>query len=123
LDRPPCEEGGKASGGGALPAEEATREQAREADEQHQHRQSGAEQHRAGVPEPRLGEQVVAYVTTRAGQPFPGFEALIEQLRGSRIAPQKYPVAITGVEAMPTTATGKVQKAELARLWRRRNWT
>jgi acyl-coenzyme A synthetase/AMP-(fatty) acid ligase len=72
-----------------------------------------------GVPEPRLGEQVVAYVTTRAGQPFPGFEALIDQLRGSCIAPQKYPVAITGVEAMPTTATGKVCKAELARLWRR----
>ena len=28
-----------------------------------------------GVPEPRLGEQVVAYVTTRAGQRFPGFDA------------------------------------------------
>jgi acyl-CoA synthetase len=70
-----------------------------------------------GVPEPRLGEQVVAYVTTRAGQGFPGFDAMIEQLRGARIAPQKYPVSITAIEAMPTTATGKVQKPELARLW------
>jgi acyl-CoA synthetase (AMP-forming)/AMP-acid ligase II len=70
-----------------------------------------------GVPEPRLGEQVVAYVTMRAGQGFPGFDALIEHLRGTRIAPQKYPVAITAIEAMPTTATGKVQKPELARLW------
>jgi acyl-CoA synthetase (AMP-forming)/AMP-acid ligase II len=70
-----------------------------------------------GVPEPRLGEQVVAYVTTRAEQGFPGFDALIEHLRGTRIAPQKYPVAITAIEVMPTTATGKVQKPELARLW------
>ncbi len=70
-----------------------------------------------GVPEPRLGEQVVAYVTTRAGQEFPGFDALIDHLRSTRIAPQKYPVAITAIDAMPTTATGKVQKPELARLW------
>src|SRR6202040_2489469 len=34
-----------------------------------------------GVPEPRLGEQVVAYVTTRAGHGFPGFDDLIEHLR------------------------------------------
>jgi non-ribosomal peptide synthetase component E (peptide arylation enzyme) len=73
-----------------------------------------------GVPEPRLGEQVVAYVTTRAGQGFPGFDALIEHLRDTRIAPQKYPVAITAIEAMPTTATGKVEKPELARLWQAR---
>jgi non-ribosomal peptide synthetase component E (peptide arylation enzyme) len=26
-------------------------------------------------------------------------------------------VAITAIEVMPTTATGKVQKPELARLW------
>lgn len=71
-----------------------------------------------GVPEPRLGEQVVAYVTTRAGNEFPGFDALIDRLRGSGLAPQKYPVVITGVDALPTTATGKVRKAELARWWR-----
>ena len=70
-----------------------------------------------GVPQPRLGEQVVAYVTTRAGHGFPGFDALIDHLRSTRIAPQKYPVAITAIEAMPTTATGKVQKPELARRW------
>jgi len=70
-----------------------------------------------GVPEPRFGEQVVAYVTTRAGQPFPGFAALMDVLRARRIAPQKYPVAIAAIDAMPTTATGKVQKPELARLW------
>ncbi len=73
-----------------------------------------------GVPEPRLGEQVVAYVTTRAGQGFPGFDSLIEHLRGTRIAPQKYPVAITAIAAMPTTATGKVQKPELALRWQAR---
>jgi non-ribosomal peptide synthetase component E (peptide arylation enzyme) len=58
-------------------------------------------------------------VTTRAGHGFPGFDDLIEHLRGTRIAPQKYPVAITAIEAMPTTATGKVQKRELARIWQR----
>jgi acyl-CoA synthetase len=70
-----------------------------------------------GVPEPRLGEQVVAFVTTRAGHTFPGFADLIDGLRARRIAPQKYPVAIAAIDVMPTTATGKVKKPELARLW------
>jgi acyl-CoA synthetase len=70
-----------------------------------------------GVPEPRLGEQVVAYVTTRPGQCYPGFPAIIDYLQRCRMAPQKHPVAITVLEALPMTATGKVHKRALAQLW------
>jgi acyl-coenzyme A synthetase/AMP-(fatty) acid ligase len=70
-----------------------------------------------GVPEQRLGEQVVAYVTTRPGRRYPGFPAIIDYLRRRRMAPQKHPVAITVLEALPMTATGKVHKRALAQLW------
>ena len=70
-----------------------------------------------GVPEGRLGEQVVAYMTVRKGFRYPGFPALIEHLKDRRMAPQKYPVAITPVDALPMTATGKIQKSVLAGLW------
>jgi acyl-CoA synthetase len=70
-----------------------------------------------GVPEQRLGEQVVAYVATRPGQCYPGFSAIIDYLQRRRMAPQKYPVAITVLEALPMTATGKVHKHALAQLW------
>jgi acyl-CoA synthetase len=70
-----------------------------------------------GVPERRLGEQVVAYVTTRRGQRYPGFPAIIDYLQRRRMAPQKHPVAITVLEALPMTATGKVHKRALAQLW------
>jgi acyl-CoA synthetase len=70
-----------------------------------------------GVPEQRLGEQVVAYVTTRPGQCYPGFSVIIDYLQRRRMAPQKYPVAITVLEALPMTATGKVHKHALAQLW------
>ena len=70
-----------------------------------------------GVPEQRLGEQVVAYVTTRPGQCYPGLSAIIDYLQRRRMAPQKYPVAITVLEALPMTATGKVHKHALAQLW------
>jgi acyl-CoA synthetase len=70
-----------------------------------------------GVSEQRLGEQVVAYVTTRPGQCYPGLSAIIDYLQRRRMAPQKYPVAITVLEALPMTATGKVHKHALAQLW------
>jgi acyl-CoA synthetase len=70
-----------------------------------------------GVPEQRLGEQVVAYVTTRPGQCYPGFSAIIDYLQRCRMAPQKYPVSITVLEALPMTATGKVHRRALAQLW------
>ena len=69
-----------------------------------------------GVPEQRFGEQVVAYVTTCPGRLSGtlGDHRLPER---RRMAPQKYPVAITVLEALPMTATGKVHKHALAQLW------
>jgi acyl-CoA synthetase (AMP-forming)/AMP-acid ligase II len=71
-----------------------------------------------GVPEQRLGEQVVAYLTTRSGVNYPGYDVLIEHLTSRRIAPQKHPVAIVVIDELPMTPTGKVLKATLARRWR-----
>jgi acyl-CoA synthetase (AMP-forming)/AMP-acid ligase II len=71
-----------------------------------------------GVPEQRLGEQVVAYLTTRSGVTYPGYDVLIEHLTSRRIAPQKHPVAIVVIDELPMTPTGKVLKAALARRWR-----
>ena len=71
-----------------------------------------------GVPEQRLGEQVVAYLTTRSGVNYPGYDVLIEHLTSLRIAPQKHPVAIVVIDELPMTPTGKVLKATLARRWR-----
>jgi acyl-CoA synthetase (AMP-forming)/AMP-acid ligase II len=70
-----------------------------------------------GVPEQRLGEQVVAYLTTRSGAHYPGYDALVEHLTNSRLAPQKHPVAIVVLDELPMTPTGKVLKAALARRW------
>lgn len=70
-----------------------------------------------GVPEPRLGEQVVAYVTIRNGYRYPGFSALVEHLSSRRMAPQKHPVAVTVIDVLPMTATGKIHKSALAKLW------
>ena len=70
-----------------------------------------------GVPEQRLGEQVIAYVTVRPEAGYPGPDALTAHLAGLRLAPQKHPVAIMVVEQLPMTPTGKVLKTELARRW------
>jgi acyl-CoA synthetase (AMP-forming)/AMP-acid ligase II len=70
-----------------------------------------------GVPEQRLGEQVVAYLTTRSGVDYPGFDVLIEHLTSRRIAARKHPVAIVVIDELPMTPTGKVLKAALARRW------
>jgi acyl-CoA synthetase (AMP-forming)/AMP-acid ligase II len=70
-----------------------------------------------GVPEERLGEQVVAYVTVRLGASFPGFEAMIEHLRASRVAHQKFPATIEVLADLPRTATGKTRKHDLIEQW------
>jgi acyl-CoA synthetase len=70
-----------------------------------------------GVPEARLGEQVIAYVTIRPGHAYPGYDELVEHLSRSRIARQKHPVSIGVLDQLPMTPTGKIQKAALARRW------
>jgi acyl-CoA synthetase (AMP-forming)/AMP-acid ligase II len=70
-----------------------------------------------GVPEERLGEKVVAYVTVRPGASFPGFEAMIEHLRASHVALQKFPATIEILADLPRTATGKTRKHDLVEQW------
>ena len=70
-----------------------------------------------GVPEERLGEQVIAYLTVQPEAPYPGFESLTAHLTGLRLAPQKHPVAIMVIDQLPMTPTGKVLKTELRRRW------
>jgi acyl-CoA synthetase (AMP-forming)/AMP-acid ligase II len=70
-----------------------------------------------GVPEERLGEQVAAYVTVRPGASFPGFEAMVEHLRASQVARQKFPVTIEVLADLPRTATGKTRKHDLVERW------
>jgi acyl-CoA synthetase (AMP-forming)/AMP-acid ligase II len=69
------------------------------------------------VPEPRLGEQIVAYVRVLAGRDYPGDAAMRAYLDGVGLARQKIPVAWVVVDALPTTATGKVQKHVLVERW------
>ena len=64
-----------------------------------------------GVPDARLGEEVVAAVSLRPGasaQP----DELIEHCRG-RLAPYKYPREIRVLPALPKNATGKLLKREM----------
>lgn len=70
-----------------------------------------------GVPDPRLGEVVVAYVTTRPGTTLPNEERLTEHLAARGLARQKFPVAWRVLDSLPRTATGKVRKRDLISAW------
>jgi fatty-acyl-CoA synthase len=61
-----------------------------------------------GVPDPRLGEEVCAWIVLRAGE-----QATAEEIRGfcqGRIAHFKVPRHVRFVADFPLTATGKPQK-------------
>jgi non-ribosomal peptide synthetase component E (peptide arylation enzyme) len=70
-----------------------------------------------GAPEPRLGEQVVAFVVLRAGASWPGDAALVAHLNDLRLARQKMPVAWRVLDALPATPTGKIRKNVLLERW------
>ncbi|MCX7345673.1 MAG: malonyl-CoA synthase, partial [Alphaproteobacteria bacterium] len=67
-----------------------------------------------GVPHPDFGEGVIAIVTAKAA--VPEEEAIIAQL-AKQLAKFKVPKRIIVVEALPRNAMGKVQKAELRRIY------
>ena len=64
-----------------------------------------------GVPDAQWGEAVLAFVVLRPGQEA-GADTLIEHCR-TRIASYKKPRHVRFVEALPTNATGKVDKKVL----------
>jgi non-ribosomal peptide synthetase component E (peptide arylation enzyme) len=69
-----------------------------------------------GVPERRLGEQACAVCSVRAGQPAPSLEDLKQHLAELGLSKKKWPEHLLIVAELPLTATGKVDKKQLARL-------
>jgi acyl-CoA synthetase (AMP-forming)/AMP-acid ligase II len=68
-----------------------------------------------GVPDPRLGESVAAFVTLNEGSTYPGDAAMSSHLDAIGLARQKTPIYWTVLRDLPLTATGKIQKRELIR--------
>jgi fatty-acyl-CoA synthase len=65
-----------------------------------------------GVPDERYGEELMAWVTVRAGRPAPSAES-VRAFCDGRLARYKIPRYIHIVEAFPMTVTGKVRKVEM----------
>jgi cyclohexanecarboxylate-CoA ligase len=66
-----------------------------------------------GMPDERLGEKVCCFVVTKPGHDAPTAEELREFLLARGMPIQKTPERVVAVDALPMTATGKVQKHEL----------
>lgn len=67
-----------------------------------------------GVPDPERGNMVKAFVVTVPGRAQDA--ALVRELQDfvkSRIAPYKYPRAVTFLDSLPKTQTGKIQRFRL----------
>ena len=64
------------------------------------------------MPDPRLGERACAFVTLCAGQTL-DFAALQAAFEAEGFARQYMPERLEVIEAMPRTASGKIQKFEL----------
>ena len=67
-----------------------------------------------GVPDAERGQLVKAYVVLRPGvQPGPELARALQEHVKRTIAPYKYPRAVAFVDALPRTATGKLQRFRL----------
>jgi acyl-CoA synthetase (AMP-forming)/AMP-acid ligase II len=67
-----------------------------------------------GLPDPRLGERACACVVLRADAALT-FDELVTRLRATGLATYKLPESLELLDALPTTASGKVQKHEIVR--------
>ena len=65
-----------------------------------------------GMPDERLGERGCAFAVLRPGQRF-SFAEMVAFLEGERMARQYFPERLEIVEALPRTASGKIQKFKL----------
>ncbi len=65
-----------------------------------------------GMPDPRLGERICAFVIPRPGAALDLAEAQ-RWMESSRLARQKWPERVELVETLPLTSSGKVQKFRL----------
>jgi len=66
-----------------------------------------------GVPDPRRGEQPVAFVSAKEGATLDG--KAIQQFVRERLADYKVPKHVTVLPVLPRNATGKILKTELRR--------
>ena len=70
-----------------------------------------------GVPDPRLGERVCAFVAMRPGQAAPTLEMLTRFMRDEQhVSKLKLPERLEIVEALPRNANTKIDKARLRAL-------
>ncbi|MFA5885841.1 MAG: AMP-binding protein [Acidimicrobiia bacterium] len=67
-----------------------------------------------GLPDPRLGERACACVVLRPGAAL-DLDTATARLRAAGLATYKLPERLEVMDALPTTASGKVQKHELLR--------
>ena len=65
-----------------------------------------------GLPDERLGERVCACVVLQPGCTL-SLPVAVERLRGIGLATYKLPERLVVLDALPTTASGKVQKFEI----------
>lgn len=68
-----------------------------------------------GMPDRRLGERVCVYVVPTDAADPPSLHTLKDYLLKKGVALQKVPERVEVVDALPTTATGKIQKHLLRR--------
>jgi non-ribosomal peptide synthetase component E (peptide arylation enzyme) len=67
-----------------------------------------------GVPDDRLGERSCACVVLHAGATL-DLDTTVTRLRAAGLATYKLPERLEVLDALPTTASGKVQKHEILR--------
>lgn len=63
-----------------------------------------------GMPDVTLGEKVCCYVVAKEGHEVPTVEQLRTYLLDNGVAIQKTPELVVAIDALPMTATGKIQK-------------
>jgi non-ribosomal peptide synthetase component E (peptide arylation enzyme) len=67
-----------------------------------------------GLPDDRLGERMCACVVLRRGSSLT-FDEMVSRLRAAGLATYKLPERLEVLDALPATASGKIQKHELVR--------
>jgi acyl-coenzyme A synthetase/AMP-(fatty) acid ligase len=72
-----------------------------------------AEAAAVGMPDPRYGERVCAFLVTTQGCEAPTLEALREHFDALGVARQKIPERVVVVPELPRTSSGKIKKHEL----------
>jgi acyl-CoA synthetase (AMP-forming)/AMP-acid ligase II len=72
-----------------------------------------AEAAAVGMPDPRYGERVCAFVVPAAGCESPDLDELREHFDALGVARQKIPERVVVVPELPRTSSGKVKKHEL----------